>query len=133
MATRQEIQVALDLVRFTNIMNDLFDSLKDEKLSEFSIDDQKKFIQRKMFNIKNYQNVIQAYVGDINNSSMVDNGLAVLGVSKASLLADVISFGSVADQVDTLAKNATTAKDVADTIQCIKDNVADLKLLRKVA
>lgn len=86
-----------------------------------------------MFNIKNYQNVIQAYVGDINNSSMVDNGLAVLGVSKASLLADVISFGSVADQVDTLAKNATTAKDVADTIQCIKDNVADLKLLRKVA
>ena len=153
MATRQEIQAALDLIRFTNIANDLFDvsakmaapqtaTLGNQKttgviavgsaptpvIDDASAAQIKQNISRSMDNIQGYISQINSYLSDPDKLAMVTNGLNALSVSIDDIQSDVAGFQDTANAVTTaLANNNASLDDVASSIS---GSVTPLNLVR---
>lgn len=146
MATRQEIQTALDLIKFTNVSQDLFNDIvpvargQRKKLignlgsgvfEDMSIDDIKTDVFRCMENIDGYHNTISAFLSDNNKRAMAINGLAVFGVLLDSINNDIAGMKSKSDRIKTLIVNASNQNDLKAIGDEIENDIPNLKLVRK--
>jgi len=145
-ATRQEIQVALDLIRFTNIANDLFDvttsiargQIKKQEgvfpnLTERDMTTQeiKDSLVRMSENILGYRDKITAFLATSKNRTLAINGLAELGVDVTSLESDIQSMENAAKQLKSRAKNAITQTDLNKVGDYIEQTIPKLSLVRR--
>lgn len=148
MATRQEIQIAWDLIRFTNVANDLFDGIisiarsqkqKIKKVAvgsppEFEImtvDDIKTNVVRTMQNIQNYTDLILRFLGDSGKKASAINGLTAWGVNVNDIINDNQDMSSKAVQVSNNVAQASSRADFNAIADFIKTNIPNLNLVRK--
>lgn len=149
MATRQEIQVAQDLIRFTNIMNDLTDvmsymskeidsetGMKLHRQNEYgepidmTLDELKSDIMRATQNIMGYYTLISNFFTKID-PLLVSNGLAALSVSDVDIKADLENIQSIAQYVVTNLASILSKEDLANLGDYIDQAVSKLPLVRR--
>ena len=148
MATRQEIQAALDLIRFANVANDLFDVAvkvsRGEVLKTLSAGgpgdvqtqenmteaDIQAHLSRAMDNIQGYTNMIDSYLSEKTKSDMVTNGLAALSVDLKGITDDVQTFKDKIDSVRTELSSADTKEKLASIGTNIEADILNLTLVR---
>ena len=150
MANRIEIQIALDVIKFSNIINDFLDCLSwqlqgidpntggpfllsDEtgKTHEPTIEEMKGIIQRTLANAEGYWNIISNGFKNIGSSTALKNGLSALGVNANSLESEVADMKSVMDQIKIDHKQILNKKEFKVLGQTVDVNVPKLKLLRR--
>lgn len=145
MTTRQEIQAALDLIRFTNVANDLFDNavtiVKGEVPKTLSVggvqtlevmteEDIKSAVSRAMDNIQGYTDMIDTYLLDEDKTLLVTAGLSALGVTLQSITDDIETFKTKIDSVKTDLISATTKEQLSTIGDSISTDISSLKLVR---
>jgi len=143
-ATRQEIQVALDLVRFVNIVNDLldnsvpvakgevktFDRESDEE-RDMTVEEMQSAMKRVCENIYGYKRIIVAFLAISENRELAKSGLAALGIDDVKLRAE---FGSMIAVTNHIYNNIDLLNDevkLKDLGSYIESNVQKLPLVRK--
>ena len=149
MATRQEIQIALDLIKHVNVPNDLFLSTAvsvakgeipvtnsisvggSSTNRAMTITEKKEQLNRTAQNVVNYQSKITAFLSTSEKKVMAENGLNALGVNLVDLENDIQSMGDVAIEVKNKANKATTETELFAIADYIEQNVAALPLVRK--
>lgn len=149
MATRQEMQMAWDLIRFTNVANDLFDDVvlvargqkqKGKKitkvggLSEFenmTIDDIKVQVVRTMQNIRGYTSLNLRFLGNFDKKTSAVRGLAVWGVNIKDIIRDNRDMDSKAIQVSNNVARAVSQAELNVVADFIEVNIPNLRLVRK--
>ncbi len=135
MATRQEIQIAQDLIKFLNVMNDLFDNCS-EKIKDGSIgktfEEKKNTINRVILNIENYADKITNFVNNTKYTAMVFNGLSALSVSRTVLLSDLTIMVVILNNIKINILNASIDADIIDIATLIDSNIEKLPLVRKL-
>ncbi len=131
-ATRQEIQIALDLVRFVNVPNDLFDYCGEQaKEQTLSIAEKKSILERTSQNVRGYINMIDKFLSVQENRTQAINGLSVLDIDITNIQNDTQNMRSVADEVEKRLLKAKTKEDVDAIADYIKQNIETLPLVRK--
>lgn len=135
MATRQEIQIAQDLIKFLNIMNDLFDTCS-EKIKDGSIgktfEEKKNTINRVIFNIENYADKITNFINNTSYTNMISNGLSALSVDKTVLISDLTTMVVTLNNIKTNILNASIDTDIFSIATLIDFKIEKLPLVRKV-
>ncbi len=144
-ATRQEIQTALDLIRYANIAQDLFNetakiargevqkttgSLTAQTKEDMTVEDIKQGVSINMQNINTYTSIIRKYLGTQEKRTMAINGLTALGVSLTDIEKDITDFESKRNTVlgtISMARDAVELKIVGDDIDA---TISNLNLLR---
>ena len=137
--TRAEIQTALDLIRFMNIVNDLYDSKKliikgdvaKRDGTSYTIEERKKIASRLASNVKNYNTRLSNYLSDTSKRQVAINGLKALGVNISSIESDLIKMKSVVSHIETNIITATTEQDLDSIGDYINNNISELPLVRK--
>ena len=138
-ATRQEIQAALDLIRFVNITNDMVDSAipsirgqrKSNDGSDMTVEDIKDGIVRLGLNIKNYRNLIDTFLAEPENVTLAINGLNALGLDHQSLKNDIKNIDDTINSVKVNLANVNTFEDLNLIADEIEVNIDKLPLVRK--
>ena len=129
MATRQEIQIALDLIKHVNVPNDLLLSAaapiaKGElKVTEGGIGEQSQrgmTVAEKKANlatladqVRGYRVKCQSFLAVPAQRTSAENGLKALGMTVEDLEADIAVLKTAADR---MAQTAKTAETDADTV-----------------
>ena len=152
MATRQQIQIAQDLVRFVNIMNDLLDCaswvlreinpLTGEKYQiripmtdppEFrdaTLDELKETVKRMGQNVLGYWNMIDAFKNKYGGANLRD-ALLSLGVDVTAIQADLANFDVEAKHLWQNIKDAQTKEELIPFADRIDANIPKLILVRR--
>lgn len=157
MATRQEIQIAQDLVKFVNIINDLLDCMSWQlqgidpadggvfkvfppdaretgdvaDMVEPTVDELKALITRTLSNIEGYRANIQDYLDRASQQKIV-RGLNALGIDDAvAFQADLVSMKGACDFLQANIGAVTTKAQLAQLGQHIDNNVPKLELVRR--
>ena len=150
MANRIEIQIALDVIKFSNIINDLLDCLSwqlqgidpntggpfllsDEmgKTHEPTVEEMKEIIQRTLANAEGYWNIISNGFKNIGSSTLLKNGLSALGVNANSLKSEVTDMKNVMDQIKADHTQMLNKEELRVLGQTVDSNIPKLKLLRR--
>lgn len=147
--TAREWQAAYDVIRYTNIQNDLLDSvkpiLKDEIKKEipaesfgekgtsvsYSVEEIKELGNRTAENVKLYKSKIDTYISDKERLDALKRGLLALGVEYDTLISDVEYFEVVADDLKLSIGTATTKEQLQTIAEDIDSKVPELELIRK--
>ena len=145
MATRQEIQIALDLIKRVNCANDLLDTtvplLNGEKLvregefgsptiREMTLEEKRIAGKKAVSNAKIYTSNVKLFLGNAGNRTKATSGLGVLGVSLSSIETDNNALDISANAVGSDLDAAKTQEDI-DTVKAyITTNVEPLGLVR---
>lgn len=129
-ATRQEVQIALDIVRFVNIANNIFDEgkavLADSTIDRSSREEHAERIAR---NAERYLNMVDSFLNNEENLSSASFGLQVLGIDIQDIIDTVSSYRSVIDEV----RGKTREKEkMEDVFSYIDQNVEELPLVRRI-
>ena len=144
MATRQNIQVALDLIKFVNIVNDLLDvsvpvargqvQIWDEGLQanrDMTVDEIKAILKRTCANITGYQNKLTNFLAVPEKKQLAIDGLSAIGVNlteaKNQLTDMIVEKNYVNTQVD-IATDQPGLTAIGDHIEA---NVPTLPLIRR--
>lgn len=149
MATRYEIQIAQDLIRFVNIMNDLVDVAsyqareidaetgdklqkreEDGSFRDATLDELKEMVKRKLLNALGYYNTLKGFLDKID-LALVVSGLSGLDVNAQEVKDNLMDMKSVADYVRTNLPSISTKAELADLGVYIDDNVPKLILIRR--
>lgn len=136
MATREEIQAGADIVRFMNIIHDLFDGItkitddivQNPDGSNLTIPQKKEAIIATLNNIKNYFDKITNFAS--NNPTICSNGLATLSITKNEILNDLNNLKNYYLQIKTLVSGISNQSDVTDISNYKKSVIPELKLVR---
>ena len=143
-ATRQEIQVALDLVRFVNIVNDLldnsvpvakgevktFDRESDEE-RDMTVEEMQSAMKRVCENIYGYKRIIVAFLAISENQELAKSGLAALGIDDVKLRAEFGSMIAVTNHIYNNIDLLNGEVKLKDLGSYIESNVQKLPLVRK--
>ena len=148
MATRYEIQIAQDLIRFVNIMNDLIDVAsyeakeidaqtgnklqipEDSTFRDATLDELKEMVKRRLLNALGYYNMLKAFLDKID-MSLVLSGLSALSVNTQELKNNLMDMKSVGEYVRANLSNVTTKSELANLGTYIDNNVPKLILVRR--
>jgi hypothetical protein len=150
MATRQEIQIAQDLIRFVNIMNDLIDvasymlqeidaqtgkplqvtDKETELLRDLTLEELKNNSVRACQNIGGYFIQIQGFLDKVD-LSMVSSGLTALGVDVNTLKNEMLAINDARNYVKAALSSAVTKADLVIIGQYIDANIPKLTLVRR--
>lgn len=144
-ATRQEIQAALDLIRFTNVEQDLFNNyskiargevqkvtgdIGNQVKENMTVDDIKSTVTRGMENIDNYNTMITSYLSDPAKQQQAQNGLTALGVTLKSITDDLQIMKAKLDAVKPAVSVATTSTQLSAIGNGIDQDIPQLSLVR---
>jgi len=144
MATRQEIQVAFDLIKMVNIINDFLDcsvpmargqvkTLDDVTKEErdMTIDEIKAQLKRTCQNITGYQNKLNSFLAVPEKKQLAIDGLNAISVdlteAKNQLQDMIVEKNYVDTQVDIVTDQAGLTA-IGDHIEA---NVPKLPLIRR--
>lgn len=152
MATRQEIQVALDFIRFINIMNDLIDvssyvlrELDPQSGAKYQIraggepslperdatlDELKQSAKRLFQNALSYRVMLDGFLVKANRT-LVENGLLALGVNLVEMEADITNMRAACDTVIPQITAVDNKKQLEDVATYIDGAVPKLTLIRR--
>lgn len=150
MATRQEIQIAQDLIRFVNIMNDLIDvasyilqevdaqtgeplqitDKETELLRDLTFEELKNNSVRACQNIGSYFVQIKSFLDKVD-LSMVSSGLTALGVDTNTLRNEMLAINDTRNYVRSALLSAMTKADLIIIGQYIDTNIPKLTLVRR--
>lgn len=141
MATRQDYQIAVDVCRFSNIVNDILDfcSYRARNIDPdtgdvtiFTVEEIKESILDGITSIRTiYQPRIIAYI-DALTLPRIQEALINWGIDAADLRADLVSMREEADWVNTNLTNATTYAQLITGANHIDANVPKLPLFRRL-
>jgi len=156
MATRQEIQIAQDLVRFVNIMNDLLDCaswiLKEidpqtgNKLQiqepqgegeigapifrDTTLEELKERGKRAGQNVLGYRNVLQNFITKYGSVNII-KALASWKINYQDLLDDITIMETEARNLNNLIGAANSKADLISFAESINANIPKLVLVRR--
>jgi len=148
MATRQEIQIALDMVKAVNVPNDLLLSaaipiaagempvnegtIENSKATRgMTLAEQKGHLATLATQVRGYRDRCTSFLAVTANRTMATNGLAVLGMTVKDLEDDIATLKTATDKMAQAAKVATDTKAMeAVGVTLAKDTPA-LPLVRK--
>jgi len=148
MADRYVIQIAQDLIRFTNIINDLMDVASyqareiDERTGEklqipegdsfrdATLDELKQIVQRTTQNVLGYYQMLKKFL-DYIDINLVISGLSALGVNAQQLKDELLNMKSVRDHVVNNLSAVTTKAELAQLGTYIENNIPKLILIRR--
>ena len=145
MATRQEIQIAQDLIKSANICQDLLNMAaklaKGEILKTVGFGDTAEQVPmtaeeiqaeltRQMNNISNYIDQASRYLSISANRTKAVNGLQALGVDLNALQTDYQNFVAKISEVKTATSTATTQTKLNAIGSDIDKDIPSLNLLR---
>lgn len=150
MATRNDIQIAQDLIRFINIMNDLLDCAsyilreKDPQTGkkyqiidkvtglerDATLDELKNTVKRTGQNVLGYWNQIDAFITKFGAANARD-ALLSLGVDVTAIQADLVNLDTEAKHLWQNIKNAQTKAELLPFADRIDANVPKLVLVRR--
>lgn len=149
MATRQEIQIAQDLIRFVNIVNDLMDvaaytlqNIDAQTGEQLQMEDTPGTFRDTTFeelrdrtvrlgqNVGGYKVQIITFLDSVDQALVV-SGLSALGVNASTLRDDLIDMNTVRNYVASNLPSATTKADLVTLGQHIDANVPKLTLVRR--
>lgn len=149
MATRQDIQVAQDLVRFVNVMNDLFDCAsyllqdidpqtgvkyqtrnEDGSLRDTTVEELKNQVRRTGQSISGYQNMIASFIQGYGKTKVI-NALQSIGIDFDSIQTDLSCFKAEAGNLRQNLQNAQTKVDLVSLANHIDAKVPKLTLVRR--
>jgi len=149
MATRRDIQAALDIIKYANIMNDFLDEsskfAKNEKQlkipanpltgtpaveRDFTFEEKKEKLQRMRDNLTNYHNTLNIYLSDNTKRTQAESGLQALGCSLTDIINDNTNYKIHADKIAYDANNAKSIQDIEAIADYIDSNIDKLNLLR---
>jgi len=144
MATRQEIQVAWDLIKFINIINDLLDTsvplvrgqikITDNLTKEgrdMTVDEIKNALKQVCQNIYRYKKVILNFLDISKNNQLAINGLAAWGINLDNTKKELLDMLMVTDYLNTEVEKAVTLDKFKKLADYIDINVPKLPLIRK--
>ena len=148
MATRQEIQIALDLIKHVNVPNDLLLSaaipitagempvsvgtIGNAKASrEMTLDEKKKHLATLATQIKGYRSKCETFLAIVANRTMAESGLAALGLTVADLETDIAVLKAASDRMAQGAKLAADTKGMEAVGTTLTKDTPALPLVRK--
>lgn len=150
MATRQEIQIAQDLIRFVNIMNDLIDVVSymlqeiDAQTGEplqiidketgllrpLTFDELKANSVRACQNIGGYFVQIKNFLDKID-TTIVLSGLSALGIDTNTFKNEMLAINDARNYVRSALSSTMTKADLVIIGQYIDTNIPKLTLVRR--
>jgi hypothetical protein len=144
MATRQDFQIAQDLVRFVNIVNDLIDvtsfmmreldhdgaPLVDKYGDPYTFQMIKDGMMRARQNILNYWSMIDVFMTTYGATN-VANALNCVGVSATNVKQELDNIKDVINYVSTNMVGLTTKTELLPLADYIDTNVSKLPLVRR--
>lgn len=143
MATRQEIQIAYDLIRFINVVNDLLDSsvplakgliktrMDEATERDMTVNEIKDALRRVCQNVYGYKTVILNFLNVPGNKQLAINGLIAWGVNLDNTKKELVDMLTVVDYVNTEVEKVTTSDELKTLGDYIDANVPKLPLVRK--
>lgn len=145
MPTRQDFQIAQDIIKFVNIMNDIMDCnswiLQDKDpqtggifqtphAQDATLDDLKDASQRCCQNIAGYQNMIDEFLNRVDRK-VVEDALLVLGISLSDIEADMANMATECDYLTANVKNVKSKAELVPIAEHINTNIPKLTLVRR--
>lgn len=149
MATRKDIQIAQDLIRFLNIMNDLMDCASyilreiDPQtggpyqvldgaggMRPATLEEIKQEVKRIGQNAIGYWNMMRTFV-DLYGAQKTKTALQSLGMNVIEFQADLESIRTEAAHIRDTVINATTKADLLPYADHVDANVPKLVLVRR--
>lgn len=156
MTTRQQIQIAQDLVRFVNIMNDLLDCaswiLKEvdpqlgNKLQvrvphemedtgppvfrDATLEELKERGKRAGQNVLGYRNTINQFISRYGANN-VRTALTSIGIDIADIQNDVAKMEAEARNLNNFIENAQSKAELLSFAESIDNNIPKLTLVRR--
>ena len=148
MATRQEIQIALDLIKHVNVPNDLLLSaaipitagempvsvgtIDDAQASrEMTLAEKKAHLATLAAQIKGYRVKCETFLAVSANRTMAESGLAALGLTVADLETDIAILKVATDRMAQGAKLAADTKGMEAVGTTLTKDTPALPLVRK--
>jgi len=147
MATRQDIQIALDLIKHVNTPNDLLLSaavpvakgkirvtegaIGEQVERDMTVDEQKANLARLAAQAKGYRDKCASFLAVPAQRTSAAAGLAALGVDMADIEADIATIQTASDQMATGAANARKAQDLVAVGRALLEATPELPLVRK--
>ena len=152
MATRQQIQIAQDIVRFVNIMNDLMDCasyiLRDidpqtgleyliqipdidpPQFRDATLDELKQAVKRIGQNVLGYWNMLNDFKTKYGGANLV-TALSSLGIDAVAINNDLANFDTEAKHLWQNINNAQTKEELIPFADRIDANIPKLVLIRR--
>jgi len=149
MSTRQEIQIAQDLVRFVNIMNDLLDCIsfrlkeidpqtgnkyqiqeKDLTLRDATLEELKAKGKRVGQNVLGYRNMINQFFSGYGIDN-VETALASIGIDIADIQNDITKMEVEARNLNNFILSAKNKGELISFAKRIDNNIPKLTLVRR--
>lgn len=152
MATRNDVQIAQDLIRFVNIMNDLLDRasyilreinpetgekhqvrIPETDPPEFrdaTLDELKQTAKRTGQNVLGYRNMLQSFITRYGGKD-IRKILLSINVSYDDILADITVMENVARNLNNNAESCNTKAELISMAEQIDQNVPKLILVRR--
>ena len=143
MATRQEIQTALDIIRFANCAQDLFNNYSkvargevNKTVGDFGAQTEVAMTDEEITaelirgteNISNYTGVIKDYLLSPEKRTLAENGLVALGVDIREIESDIATFDGKTEEIKTgLSDEKISLSDIGTSIDA---DIPDLNLVR---
>jgi len=147
MATRQEIQIALDLVKHVNVPNDLLLSAavpvaKGEiKVTEggigaqtqrdMTVAEKKENLARLAAQVKGYRQKCESFLSVPANRALAETGLTTLGMAVKDLEDDIAIIKTVAARMATAAAKAKTIAALTAVGKAVETDAPAMPLVRK--
>ena len=133
MSNRKQVQIALDIIRFTNISNDLFDEAAKTARGERTakIPEIKSALSQSCDAITNYSRLILSFFNDLQAKEQAAAGLAIFGINIDEIIEHNTDFliKSAKVKKDTLA--AIDQSSLNDVATYIDNSITPLPLVRK--
>ena len=146
MATTQQIQIADDIVRYKNIMNDLLDFVSyqlrrinpdtgqaylDREGNPFTHEQIQQFVHKNMVAVRNFKAIILDFVDKLGSQVVIDALQAVNITDLVGLKNEIINMDNVAGTVLNQVDKAANDTDFIAIASHIDANVEKLKLIRR--
>lgn len=149
MSTRQQIQIAQDLVQFVNIMNDLLDcasyilretdpqtggpyrfEYEKDLYRDYTLEELKNQVKRTGQNVLGYWNMINDFIDGYGGANVRD-ALLSLGINVAEIQDDLANLDTEAKHLWQNIKDAQTKAELIPFADRIDANIPKLTLVRR--
>lgn len=147
MATRQEIQIALDLIKHVNVPNDLLLSaavpvakgeikvtdgaLGAQTQRDMTVAEQKQNLARLAAQVKGYRQKCESFLSVPANRALAETGLTTLGMAVKDLEDDIAIIKTVAARMATAAAKAKTIAALTAVGKAVETDAPAMPLVRK--
>lgn len=149
MTTRNDIQIAQDLIKFVNIMNDLLDCVsyilrgkdpqtgglyqvqnEDNTFRDATLEELKQIGKRTGQNILGYRNMLQSFITKYGRAS-IKSALLSLRIDYLSILDDITKMEAEARNLNNNIEATADKQDLLLFADSIDTNIPKLVLIRR--